>query len=171
MTPATQAVVLGPWTPGARIPVALESVRAGFPSVAQDYAGGDLSLDERLVEHPETTFVVRVAGESMTGAGIFDGDLLIVDRSLEPRDGDVVVAVLDGELTVKRLLHDAHGWYLHAEHPGYPDFRPDRFDEGCLWSNKAVRCRHLFWTVMAFILDSVGGRHRCDMRAPVPLVS
>ena len=49
MTPATQAVVLGPWTPGARIPVALESVRAGFPSVAQDYAGGDLSLDERLV--------------------------------------------------------------------------------------------------------------------------
>lgn len=104
MTPATQAVVLGPWTPGARIPVALESVRGGFPSVAQDYVGGDLSLDERLVEHPETTFVVRVAGESMTGAGIFDGDLLIVDRSLEPRDGDVVVAVLDGELTVKRLL-------------------------------------------------------------------
>ena len=71
MTPATQAVVLGPWTPGARIPVALESVRGGFPSVAQDYAGGDLSLDERLVEHPETTFVVRVAGESMTGAGVF----------------------------------------------------------------------------------------------------
>ena len=133
MTPATQAVVLGPWTPGARIPVALESVRAGFPSVAQDYAGGDLSLDERLVDHPESTFIVRVAGESMTGAGIFDGDLLVVDRSLEPRDGDVVVAVLDGELTVKRLLHDAHGWYLHAEHPGYPDFRPDRFGEGLIW--------------------------------------
>lgn len=126
-------MVLGPWGGGVRIPMALEAVRAGFPSVAQDYAAGDLSLDERLVEHPETTFVVRVAGESMTGAGIFDGDLLVVDRSLEPRDGDVVVAVLDGELTVKRLLRDAHGWYLHAEHPAYPDFRPDRFGEGLIW--------------------------------------
>ena len=125
--------VLGKWRAGARVPVALEAVRAGFPSVAQDYASGDLSLDERLVEHPETTFVVRVAGESMTGAGIFDGDLLVVDRGLEPRDGDVVVAVLDGELTVKRLLHDAHGWYLHAENAKYPDFRPERFGEGLIW--------------------------------------
>ena len=129
----TTIMVLGPWGGGVRIPMALEAVRAGFPSVAQDYAAGDLSLDERLVEHPETTFVVRVAGESMTGAGIFDGDLLVVDRSLEPRDGDVVVAVLDGELTVKRLLRDAHGWYLHAEHPKYPDFRPERFGEGLVW--------------------------------------
>ena len=61
MAMRSRAVVLGPWTPGARIPVALESVRAGFPSVAQDYAGGDLSLDERLVDHPESTFIVRVA--------------------------------------------------------------------------------------------------------------
>ena len=125
--------VVGLWGGGIRVPMALEAVRAGFPSVAQDYASGDLSLDERLVEHPETTFVVRVAGDSMTGADIFDGDLLVVDRSLEPRDGDVVVAVLDGELTVKRLLHDARGWYLHAEHAGYPDFRPDRFGEGLIW--------------------------------------
>lgn len=125
--------VLGLWRPAARIPCALESVRAGFPSVAQDYASGDLSLDERLVEHPEATFMVRVAGDSMTGAGIFDGDLLVVDRSLDARDGDVVVAVLDGELTVKRLLRDRHGWYLHAEHPGYPDFRPERFGEGLIW--------------------------------------
>lgn len=130
---AGRITVLGLWRAGARVPVALESVRAGFPSVAQDYAAGDLSLDERLVEHPETTFVVRVAGDSMTGAGIFDGDLLVVDRSLDPRDGDVVVAVLDGELTVKRLLRDGHGWLLHAENAKYPDLRPERFGEGLIW--------------------------------------
>lgn len=116
-----------------RLPVMLESVRAGFPSVAQDYASGDLSLDEHLVDHPDATFFVRVAGDSMTGAGIFDGDLLIVDRSLDPADGDVVVAVLDGELTVKRLARDRHGVYLHAENPRYPDIRPARMGENLVW--------------------------------------
>ena len=116
-----------------RLPVMLESVRAGFPSVAQDYASDDLSLDEHLIDHPDTTFLVRVAGDSMIGAGIFDNDLLIVDRSLEPVDGDVVVAVLDGELTVKRLAHDRHGAYLHAENPKYPDIRPASMGENLIW--------------------------------------
>ena len=111
----------------------LESVHAGFPSVAQDYASGDLSLDEKLIDHPDTTFIIRVAGDSMTGAGIFDGDLLIVDRSLAARDGDVVIAALDGELTVKRLTRDKHGSYLHAENPAYPDIRPAPAGDNLIW--------------------------------------
>lgn len=116
-----------------RIPLMLEAVHAGFPSAAQDYAAGDLSLDDRLVDHPDTTFLIRVAGDSMTGAGIYDGDLLIVDRSLDPVDGDVVVAALDGELTVKRLTHDARGAYLHAENPQYPDIRPAPAGSNLIW--------------------------------------
>lgn len=120
--------------PGMR-PVArtLESVHAGFPSVAQDYMVDDFSFDEHVMPHPETTFVVTVAGDSMQGAGIWDGDLLIVDRSLEPEDGDVVIAALDGELTVKRLLVTASGPVLHAENPRYPDFRPSRLQELMIW--------------------------------------
>lgn len=116
-----------------RLPLMMEAVHAGFPSVAQDYAAGDLSLDDRLVDHPDTTFIIRVTGDSMTGAGIFDGDLLIVDRSLEAQDGDVVIAVLDGDLTVKRLMRDGYGAYLKAENPRYPDIRPAPEGENLIW--------------------------------------
>lgn len=111
----------------------LEAVHAGFPSVAQDYMVDDFSFDEHVMPHPETTFVVTVAGDSMQGAGIWDGDLLIVDRSLDPGDGDVVIAALDGELTVKRLLTTDSGPILHAENPRYPDFRPSRLQELVIW--------------------------------------
>ncbi|WP_314685971.1 S24 family peptidase [uncultured Bifidobacterium sp.] len=111
----------------------LEAVHAGFPSVAQDYMVDDFSFDEHVMPHPETTFVVTVAGDSMQGAGIWDGDLLIVDRSLNPEDGDVVIAALDGELTVKRLLATDAGPVLHAENPRYPDFRPSRLQELMIW--------------------------------------
>jgi len=77
---------------------------AGFPSPAEEYIEGErLDLNEHLIRHPAATFVVRVRGDSMRGAGIESGDYLIVDRSLEPADGKVVVAVVDGELTLKRL--------------------------------------------------------------------
>ena len=115
------------------LPVMFEAVHAGFPSVAQDYSGGELSLDDYLIDHPDTTVIIRVTGDSMTGAGIFDGDLLIVDRSLDPREGDVVVAVLDDDFTVKRLLRDVHGAYLHAENPNYPDIRPAFEGENIIW--------------------------------------
>jgi DNA polymerase V len=108
----------------------LESVHAGFPSVAQDYFAGDFSFDEHIIEHPDTTFIVTVAGDSMEGAGIWDGDLLVVDRSLQPQSHDVVVAILDGELTVKRLLVHGSTPILHAENPRYPDFLPN--DAQCL---------------------------------------
>ena len=86
------------------LPIFLGRLPAGFPSPADDYLEGKLDLNRHLIKHPAATFFVRVTGDSMIGAGIHSGDLLVVDRSLEPTDRNVVVAVLDGELTVKRLF-------------------------------------------------------------------
>ena len=77
-------------------------VSAGFPSPSDDYIEGKLDLNRHLIPNPIATFFVRVTGDSMVGAGIYSGDLLIVDRSLETRDGQVAIAVVDGELLVKR---------------------------------------------------------------------
>jgi DNA polymerase V len=85
-------------------PLVLALAPAGFPSPADDHPDRDCDLHERLIPHPAVTYVVRPAGDSMPGAGLYDGDLLIVDRSLEPKHIDIVVAVLNGELTVKRLF-------------------------------------------------------------------
>lgn len=85
------------------LPFFMESVPAGFPSPAEDHIEKTLDLNEFLVRHPQATFFVRVSGDSMAGAGINDKDILIVDRSLEPTHGKIVIAVLDGDLTVKRL--------------------------------------------------------------------
>jgi len=86
-----------------KLPVFLGRLPAGFPSPADDYIEGKLDLNRHLIKHPAATFFVRVSGDSMTGAGIHSGDLLVVDRSLEAVDGNVIVAALDGDLTVKRL--------------------------------------------------------------------
>ncbi len=97
------------------------AVPAGFPSPADDYVEQRISLDEHLIQHRESTFFMRVAGDSMRGLGIFDGDLLVVDRALPAVHGSVVIAVLDGEFTVRQLLHTAQGQILRAAHPGYAD--------------------------------------------------
>ena len=103
MTTTVEAIYTpDPSTPAER-PVFLARVSGGFPSPADDYLEGKLDLNQYLVKHPAATFFVRVTGDSMIGAGIHSGDLLIVDRSLEPKDGNVIIAVLDSELTVKRL--------------------------------------------------------------------
>jgi len=85
------------------IPLYLSSVRAGFPSPADDYIEENLDLSQYLVKRPASTFIVRVSGDSMIKAGIFPGSLLVVDRSITPTDGKIVIAALVGELTVKRL--------------------------------------------------------------------
>ena len=108
----------------APVPLAVEAVAAGFPSPAQDYWDGDVDLNEHLIRNRPATFVVRVAGDSMEGAGIFDGDELIVDRSLEPGEGDVVIAVVEGELTVERLRLGPDGPRLHPANDAYPVLRP-----------------------------------------------
>ncbi len=96
-------------------------VSAGFASPADDYIETPLDLNQYLVKHPAATFFLKVEGYSMLGAGIHDGDLLVVDRSLEARDGRVVIAALNGELTVKRLHIDQQKRItLMPENPDYP---------------------------------------------------
>lgn len=96
-------------------------VSAGFPSPADDYIEGRLDLNELMVANPAATFFVRVAGDSMTGAGIHHNDILVVDRSLEPVNGKVVIAVVNGELTVKRLIKHGDVLRLVAENSDYPE--------------------------------------------------
>lgn len=94
-------------------------VPAGFPSPAADYVEGTLDLNEHLIRRPAATFFVRIVGDSMIGAGIHHGDLAVVDRSIEPRPGHVVVAVLDGELTVKTLARRDGVTTLEPANPDY----------------------------------------------------
>ena len=105
----------------ASTPLFGHKVEAGFPSPADDYIEGRLSLDEHLIQHREATFFVRAKGNSMVGAGIFDGDLLVVDRSLTPSSGDIVIAVLDAELTVKRLIRRDGMVILKPENPDFKE--------------------------------------------------
>ena len=101
-------------------PLLASRVEAGFPSPADDYVERTLDLNEELITKPAATYFLRAGGRSMLGAGIHDGDLLIVDRSITAEPGMVVVAVVDGEFTVKRLSKKLTGLVLTAEHPGYP---------------------------------------------------
>ena len=101
-------------------PLFISGVSAGFPSPADDYIDRELDLNEYLIANPATTFFVRVAGDSMIGAGINHDDILIVDRSLEPMSGRIVIAIVDGELTVKRLIKNGDCCRLVAENPQYP---------------------------------------------------
>lgn len=118
---------------GWRLPVAIEAVPAGFPSPAQDYFSGDLDLNEHLLSNRTSTYIMRVSGHSMNRAGIFHGDLLLVDSALEPKDGQIVIAVLDGERTVKRLRVTGGGVVLSAENPAYPDIRVAELSQLEIW--------------------------------------
>ncbi|MEN8140080.1 MAG: translesion error-prone DNA polymerase V autoproteolytic subunit [Thermodesulfobacteriota bacterium] len=101
-------------------PLFSSGVSAGFPSPAEDYIERSLDLNELLIENPAATFFVRVNGDSMTGAGINHNDILVVDRSLEPVSGKIVIAIVAGEFTVKRLVRDGEHCQLVAENPDYP---------------------------------------------------
>ena len=94
-------------------------VAAGFPVPASDFTEGKLDLNQYLIKNPSATFFVRVSGDSMLGAGIHPDDILIVDRSLTPTNGKIVIAVLDGDLTVKRLRQDGKQIYLMPENPNF----------------------------------------------------
>ena len=88
------------------LPFADQGVKAGFPSPAQDYMTDSIDLNRELIRHPATTFYARADGDSMKDCGIDDGDLLIIDKSLDPLDGDIVVAYIDGEFTLKTVRFD-----------------------------------------------------------------
>jgi DNA polymerase V len=98
-----------------KIPLAVAGISAGFPSPAEDFIDKKLDLNEYLIKNQPATFLVRVHGSSMVDAGIYDSDLLVVDRSLEPRDGKIVVGVIDGEFTVKRIIKKEKRFFLQPE--------------------------------------------------------
>ena len=100
-----------------RIPLYCSKVPAGFPSPADDFIEAHLDLNDFLIQHPAATFMVRATGDSMINAGIFSDDILIVDRSITAESGMVVIAAIDGELTVKRLQLTPDSMLLQAENP------------------------------------------------------
>ena len=106
-----------------KIPLFLSFVRASFPSPADDYKERPLDLDELVIQHPEATFYVKVRGESMQDAGIDDGDVLVVDRAIDARHNAIIVAVLNGEFTVKRLHQEDETIYLVPANPMYQPIR------------------------------------------------
>ena len=106
------------------LPVAGDCVRAGFPSPAEDFQVERLDLTTILVSHPQATFFLRLRGDSMRDAGLFDGDLLVVNRALKPVNGDVVIAVVDGEFTCKTLWLKFGRMKLLAANPTYPEIVP-----------------------------------------------
>jgi DNA polymerase V len=111
---------------GSRIP-------AGFPSPAQDYVEACLDLNEYLISHPNATFFVRVDGMSMINAGIHPDDILIVDRSLEPVHNRIVIAVVEGELTVKRLVIERGIYFLYPENPDFPIIEITENSDFTIW--------------------------------------
>lgn len=116
-----------------RLPLFGHKIMAGFPSPADDYVEDRIDLNQHLIRHKEATFFLRVKGESMLGAGIHDGDLLIVDRALDPTDGKIVIAVLDGELTVKRLERRKGIIRLVPENPAFPAIEVKSEQDLVIW--------------------------------------
>jgi DNA polymerase V len=97
---------------------------AGFASPATELLGDAISIDDFLVEHPASTVLVKVVGDSMIGAGIHGGDFLVVERRANPAPGSIVVAIVDGEFTIKYLQKDRDGYFLQPANPSFPNIRP-----------------------------------------------
>jgi DNA polymerase V len=116
-----------------RRPLFQPLISAGFPSPAEDHIDQQLDLNRHFIKNPAATFFVKVDGDSMVGAGIHSGDMLIVDCSLEPTPGKVVIAVIDGEHTVKRLKREGDRLLLMAENPNYPPIEVSEQAELHIW--------------------------------------
>lgn len=116
-------------------PLFTSAVSCGFPSPAEHYVEGDLDLNEHLIKNPVATFFIRASGHSMIGAGIFSGDILIVDRALKPVNNSIVVAAVYGDLTVKRLKLCTKGIesYLVAESPNYAPIKINQESNVSIW--------------------------------------
>lgn len=111
------------------IPFFSTAISAGFPSPADDFIDRKLDLNEYLIKHPAATYFVRVQGESMKNIGINTGDLLLVDRSLDVKSGSIVIASVDGEFTVKKVVKKDDGMYLVAENENYVPIKIREDDE------------------------------------------
>ena len=115
------------------IPIFTSRVQAGFPSPADDHLEDALDLNTHLIQHKDATFFVKAQGDSMLGAGIHQGDILIVDKSLNPKNGKIVIAIVDGEFTVKRLHKYKGNITLKAENPDFEDIKVRGSDELIIW--------------------------------------
>ena len=115
------------------VPLVLHALCAGFPSPADDYIEGEIDLNRHLIANRPATFLFRVAGDCMRDAGIHDGDLLVVDRSITPKHGDVVVAVVDNEISVKRLVVEDGMVRLRFENRDWPAYPVPDMAEVDIW--------------------------------------
>lgn len=127
----------------ALVCVAEVEVPGGFPSPAQDYATTEIDLNAHLLPNPTSSYLMRVRGNSMTGAGIWDGDEIVVDRSIHPQSGDVVVAVVDGEMTVKTLVVSAGQVVLQAANPEHPSIVLAELSELRVWGVVTFALHHV----------------------------
>lgn len=110
-----------------------EGIRAGFPSPAQDYLEQAIDLNKELIKHPASTFYGRVVGDSMRDEGIEEGDILIIDKSLELIDDDLAVCFIDGEFTVKRVRLESNIAWLIPSNPDYPLIKVTKENEFIVW--------------------------------------
>ncbi len=126
------------------LPLAGTAIAAGFPSPAEEYIEIALDLNKELIKHPAATFYARVKGNSMVDAGIQDGDLLVIDKALEAKEGSIAVCYLDGEFTVKRLSVREEGVYLL---PANAEFKPIKITE---------ENDFLVWGIVAYVIHKPG---------------
>ena len=127
--------------PSCHVPYIISKVSAGFPSPADDYIENNLNLDKLLIKNRPSTFLIRAGGDSMINIGIYDGDILIVDRSLDAKSKDIVIASIFGELTVKKLILDVHG-------------NPQLKSENELYSNIEIKNKEdlIIWGVVTSVI-------------------
>ena len=110
-----------------------QGISAGFPSPADDFKEIRISLDKELVKNQESTFYARVSGDSMVGAGLDDGDLLVIDRSLNPENGKIAICFIDGDFTVKRIKKEEDKFYLMPENKKYKSIELNEDNELIIW--------------------------------------
>ena len=116
-----------------KLPFVSNGISAGFPSPADDFLDINIDLNKHLIKNPSTTFYGRVKGDSLKDAGIHDGDLLIVDKSLEPTNGKIAVCFIDGEFTVKRIKLEKDIVWLLAENKDYPPIKVTKDNDFVIW--------------------------------------
>lgn len=119
---------------GTGLPLVSHGVSAGFPSPALDFMEYKLDINTYITRNPLATFYIRVEGNSMTDAGIDNGDLLVVDRSLEPLDGRIAICLIDGDFTVKRLKRDTDCLYLMPENKEYEPIKVTQHNQLIIWA-------------------------------------
>jgi len=119
---------------GIQIPFFGSQIPAGFPSPADDYLEMSLDLNEHLIRNPSSTFFARVTGSSMINSGIYDNDIVIIDKSLQPKNGSILVCVIDGEFTIKRFKRvDDNTAYLMPDNPNFNPIKVDQNNDFTIW--------------------------------------